>query len=232
MLVDAVERTPEAVGHGHDLRPVPRRGQHGVVAQQGRVVVVAQQHVALAGVGQQRARGEERWRTPVAEEARLEVTAAHRLDQPVVRGGQLGHVPAQHLRALGVGRTRRLALAQVPPPVGRPGRGEVVDQPSVEATSRRRSTGRSCRARRPPAGRAQDASITSHLFQGRRVQQNVRTSMGDRGAQSAGISTELSRTGQLPAGPSSASTCRETAHGDRRRGRATGPRLASPGGTP
>ena len=92
------------------------------------VVVVADQGRGAVGPQRLGAAGQERRRVVERQEARLEVAAADQLDQPLPGRQQLGQMLAQHQPALDEGGPRRLALAQVPGPVGGPGAPELLLQ--------------------------------------------------------------------------------------------------------
>jgi hypothetical protein len=57
----------------------------------------------------------------VTQEPRLEVAAPDRLDELLVRAGELGHVGLQLGRAHGIRRSGSLALLQEPAAIRRPG---------------------------------------------------------------------------------------------------------------
>ena len=67
----------------------------------------------------------------MAEEARRQVTPTDGCDEPVVGRQQLGQVGLERVPALDVLGAGGLAVAQVPPAVGRPGGGEALGKPGL-----------------------------------------------------------------------------------------------------
>ena len=124
-VVHAVEQAPEAVAHADHAPAGPGRRADDALRAGRRIVVVAHEdRIRVAAPRSLRAAHHKAGRPVEREKAGRQLVAAGELDEALVGGDQLGHVPAQHPAAGREIRASRLALLQVPAAVGRPHRVE------------------------------------------------------------------------------------------------------------